>query len=192
MDQVPTQMDKRLAPADAGGWTTTIDLARATRVDGRTYLARGEDPLTAILAAAAAVPIGDDLVVDAPFDPVPLRQLLASRGFLVEARELEAGHWRAYFRRLGPDPTPGTAPPEVRCWRIRETVHLNVRGLPPPEPMLEVLRLIEGPNAPSFVVVHHDREPIYLYPELVERGWRYRVEHTPAGEVLITLERGSP
>ena len=60
-----------------------------------------------------------------------------------------------------------------RVWRDAQATHIDVRGLPPPEPMVMILRLIEASDTGSPVIVHLDREPIFLYPELDERGWGY-------------------
>lgn len=67
--------------------------------------------------------------------------------------------------------------------------HIDVRGLEPPNPMVAIIQLIETPDVGSRVVVHHEREPIFLYPELAERGWRWRLVPGEPGEVRILLER---
>ena len=51
-------------------------------------------------------------------------------------------------------------------------IMLDVRGLEPPEPMVTVLRAIESGDVDTALVGHFDQEPIVLYPELEERGWR--------------------
>jgi hypothetical protein len=59
-------------------------------------------------------------------------------------------------------------------WRAEDGHHIDVRGLGPPQPMVQILILLEsigGGNA----VAHLDREPVYLYPELVEMGWNYEL-----------------
>ncbi len=49
-------------------------------------------------------------------------------------------------------------------------MHLDLRGLSPPEPMVGVLREIDG-GADGPLIVHMDRDPIFLYQELADRGW---------------------
>ena len=39
------------------------------------------------------------------------------------------------------------------------------------------------------VVVHHDRDPVLLYPELAELGWGAERMPGPAGEVRLLLRR---
>ncbi len=69
------------------------------------------------------------------------------------------------------------------CW------HIDVRGLPPPQPLVAILRQLESHGHDGRpLVVHHDRDPALLYPELAERGWRAdRIEGEP-GEVRLRLQ----
>ena len=60
-----------------------------------------------------------------------------------------------------------------RIWRTADAVHIDLRGLEPPEPMVTVLRTIESGDVDTALVGHFDREPIFLYPELEERGWSH-------------------
>jgi hypothetical protein len=75
-------------------------------------------------------------------------------------------------------------------WREGEAVHIDVRGLPPPQPLVAILRLVRslGDAAPD-IVVHHDRDPVLLYPELAEIGWSAAPLEAPAGEVRLLLRR---
>lgn len=96
--------------------------------------------------------------------------------------------------------TPEDAPPANNdaddgappSWRDASGVHIDVRGLPPPEPMRAILGLIETPATGDVVIVHHDREPIFLYPELAERGWQHEIVASPPGEVRLRLRRQAP
>ncbi|MCW5634056.1 MAG: DUF2249 domain-containing protein [Rubrivivax sp.] len=80
----------------------------------------------------------------------------------------------------------------AKVWREGDGVHIDVRGLPPPQPLTQVLRLVmeiaEAPPAPGgAVIVHLDRDPVLLYPELVQLGWwADRVTGEP-GEVRLRL-----
>ena len=81
----------------------------------------------------------------------------------------------------------------ARRWRDGDAEHIDVRGLAAPAPLVEILRLVDSLAAPSaqapVVIVHHDRDPQLLYPELAERGWQAeRIDGDP-GEVRLRLER---
>ena len=68
-----------------------------------------------------------------------------------------------------------------------------MRGLAPPQPLVAILRRIDwhGDDGRSLVV-HHDRDPALLYPELAERGWRAEPIAGEPGEVRLLLSHGSP
>jgi hypothetical protein len=74
-------------------------------------------------------------------------------------------------------------------WVEADGVHIDVRGLPPPEPLIAILELVESIGDTTPVIVHHERDPQLLYPELAEIGWRaVRIDGAP-GEVRLKLER---
>jgi TusA-related sulfurtransferase len=76
-----------------------------------------------------------------------------------------------------------------RLWRGAEALHVDVRGLPCPEPMVTVLRLIDGGEAGDVLVAHLSQEPLLLYPELDERGWRHRLVATDQTGVALEMVR---
>ncbi len=165
----------------------------APAVDARALLAAGEDPLSAVLAAAAGTAEGGGLIIDAPFNPLPLRQLLARQGFSTHGRSLAPGHWRIWCRRSAPTPAAATkpaGPSGPMIWRAADGVHIDVRGLEAPGPLTSILALIESGDHDGVVVVHHWRQPLYLFPELAERHWSW--EEVPAaepGELRFVLRR---
>ncbi|MCP4316152.1 MAG: DUF2249 domain-containing protein [Hyphomicrobiales bacterium] len=74
-------------------------------------------------------------------------------------------------------------------WPAPDGVHIDVRGLPPPEPMVAILTLLERPGMKGPLIVHHDREPIFLYPELAERGWQHEIIAGEPGEIRLRIAR---
>ncbi|MDE2094535.1 MAG: DUF2249 domain-containing protein [Burkholderiales bacterium] len=83
-------------------------------------------------------------------------------------------------------PGPGAAP---HPWRDAAGIHLAVRGLAPPAPLVAILRLVESVADTTPVIVHHDRDPRLLYPELAERGWCAHAIPGDVGEVRLQLQR---
>jgi len=73
-------------------------------------------------------------------------------------------------------------------WTDHDGEHIDVRGLPPPEPLVAILRLIHSLPHPQTVIVHHDRDPHLLYAELAQIGWQAERIDAP-GEVRLRLER---
>ena len=47
-------------------------------------------------------------------------------------------------------------------WRTADAVHIDLRGLEPPEPMVAILQTIDGGEVDTALVAHLDREPIFL------------------------------
>lgn len=72
-------------------------------------------------------------------------------------------------------------------WLEADGLHIDVRGLGPPDPMVAILGQLEKPGQAGPVTVHHDRLPIYLFPELAERGWISRQIPGEPGEVRLIL-----
>lgn len=85
-----------------------------------------------------------------------------------------------------------------RVWRTPEAVHIDVRGLEAPEPMVEILRIIDLGEVDSVLVAHLDREPIFLYPELDDRGWSHEIMDSSCGArdcadgVILRMVRWNP
>jgi uncharacterized protein (DUF2249 family) len=193
----PSAEPRPAAPAEAApplpDWVRALDRAAGASLDVRPVLAAGEDPFARIMAVVAKLAPGAALVLDAPFDPAPLRRVLAGKGFLDHAECLAPDHWRVYFRKPAHAARPAAPAPSAgaRIWREAGMPHIDVRGLNPPEPMLAILRLLEQPDCGATVIVHHEREPLFLYPELAERGWRHEITAGEPGEVRLRLTRAA-
>jgi uncharacterized protein (DUF2249 family) len=68
-------------------------------LDVRPIIAAGDEPFDLIMAAVGALEANEDLVVIAPFEPVPLEGVLGSQGFTYDAVDLGAGDWQVTFTR---------------------------------------------------------------------------------------------
>lgn len=162
-------------------------------LDVRPLLAQGIDPYETVMAAAVAVPSGGFLRLDVPFNPVPLRRALARKGFSSHAQRQAADFWQVTFLRDGAEGWEQRTEAEIlpegaMQWPEEDGFHLDVRRLPPPEPLRVILRLVDRLNGVGRVVVHHDRDPVFLAPELAERGWAIvRVDQAMA-EIRLWLE----
>jgi hypothetical protein len=78
-----------------------------------------------------------------------------------------------------------------RVWSEPDGMHIDVRGLQAPQPLVSILRLLAEAAPEAVVTVHHDREPLLLYPELAQIGWwAERVAGDP-GEVRLRLARSA-
>ena len=69
-------------------------------------------------------------------------------------------------------------------------IQIDLRTLPPPQPMLAVLELVARLGDDQVVTVVHNRDPIYLYPELAEIGWELTLVRAEDGALYFQLRKG--
>ncbi len=74
-----------------------------------------------------------------------------------------------------------------RRWTDTDGIHIDVRGLPAPEPLVAILELLGSIRDATPVVAHLDRDPAMLYPELAELGWSAEAIEGAPGEVRLRL-----
>lgn len=175
-------------------WLNDTLALSAERVDVRSLLAKRREPFVVVMEAAEAVPPDGVLVIDAPFDAKPLRRVLETKAFETYGQRIEAGHWRIWCRRAALLPrihseSTDDGPAASRVWRDESVVHIDVRGLEAPAPLVAILTLIDGGPHEGVIIVHHHRDPLYLYPELAERGWGWTSLPSPPDEVRLELRR---
>ena len=70
-----------------------------TVLDVRPELEQGGEPFVSIIEAASAIMPGGTLVIIAPFEPVPLYDVLGARGFSHETEKVAADEWIVQFTR---------------------------------------------------------------------------------------------
>lgn len=68
-------------------------------------------------------------------------------------------------------------------------VRLNNRGLQPPQPMIRILRACEDLQVGDRIEAEMDRRPMFLFPELDERGLIYTCVESGDGSFLLSVER---
>lgn len=47
--------------------------------------------------------------------------------------------------------------------------------------MIAILQAIDGGEVDAVLIAHLDREPIFLYPELDDRGWSHELIESSCG-----------
>lgn len=174
-------------------------------VDVREDLRQGRHPLGRIMEAAKALALGQDLLLRTTFEPVPLYKVLSLRGFEHEVRQMPGGDWEVRFIRRGrrgairgsttppavpppttrmqPPPGNGVAPAEPQTHWTR----LDNRGLEPPEPMIRTFAALGALPADEVLEIHNDRRPMFLYPHLDERGFRYQTVDEEDGSAFVRI-----
>ncbi|MBF0108663.1 MAG: DUF2249 domain-containing protein [Magnetococcales bacterium] len=66
---------------------------------------------------------------------------------------------------------------------------LDVRGFPPPQPMVMILEAVTWLGAGSSLEILHDRVPHPLYPRLAERGLLVQTRENGDGTVTLIITR---
>ena len=145
-------------------------------VDVRPILRAGGEPFSIIMAALERLEPGEGLRLYAPFKPVPLFDVMASKGFAHREAELEGGEWEIRFMRDDGSfegDEADSATPSDDDWP-EPVVHLDNRDLDPPEPMVRILAALEGLAPGQTVCALLSREPVFLFRELTKRGHQWR------------------
>ncbi|MDA9463559.1 DUF2249 domain-containing protein [Bradyrhizobium sp. CCBAU 53415] len=154
-------------------------------VDVRPILRAGGEPFSIIMAALERLEPWEGLRLLAPFKPVPLFDVMASKGFAHREAELEGGEWEIRFM---PDDgssaaaEPAPAAPSDGDWP-EPTVHLDNRDLDPPEPMVRILASVERLAPGQTLSALLSREPVFLFRELTRRGHQWRGGFTPQRDI---------
>jgi uncharacterized protein (DUF2249 family) len=174
------------AAPPAGPRPAALDRLRSVEVDVRDDIARGEEPFARIVAAARALGAAEALVIRAPFEPVPLYDVLGRRGLAHWTEQLAADDWRVWFHRGASAPAPVPVAP---ARTPADAATLDVRGLEPPLPMVRVLERLDALEPGAALTVLHERRPMFLYPQLDARGFRHETDEPEPGLVRIVIRR---
>jgi len=163
-----------------------LDRLRVVEVDVRDDIRRGEEPFARIMAAVKALGPADALVIRAPFEPVPLYDVLGRRGLAHWMEPRAADDWRVWFYRGASASAPAPVAPASP---LVDAATLDVRGLEPPLPMVRVLERLDTLAPGDSLTVLHERRPLFLYPQLDDRGFHHDTDEPEPGLVRIVIRR---
>ena len=150
-------------------------------VDVRPILRAGGEPFSVIMAALERLEPGQGLRLYATFKPVPLFAVMADKGFAHSAQALDAGEWEVLFAPVATEQmAPPSNAPVFDDWP-EPAIRLDNRDLDPPEPMVRILAAAEklGPGETLSALLR--REPVFLFPQLEKRGYRWLGGFSPDG-----------
>ena len=166
-------------------------MAHTFTVDVRSIPRIGGEPFSLVMREASGLKPGEVLRVLVACDSVPLFEALGDKEFSHEAHPIEQDDWEVLFTRVEPcerSPEPMQAPPAV--WAA-PTVRLDNRGLPPTEPILRALELLEQMHPGEVMEILSDQELSFLYSELRARGHALQTERAN-GDHRLLIRRGVP
>ena len=169
-----------------------MDIKTVT-VDVRDDIRGGHEPFSRIMHVAGALQADEQLLLIAPFEPLPLIRVLEKKGFRHAVQSNKPGDWEVLFIRQS-DAPPADAAPAATCNGASapgssEIVEVDARGLEPPQPLVKILESLAALPAGAELRAWTDRRPMHLYAQLEERGFAATTEEQPNGSFLTHIRR---
>lgn len=177
----------------------TFKDSEVLEIDVRPILRSGGDPLKLILGKSASLKEGESFKLINSFEPVPLIAVLGRKGFSHYTEHAEPDLYLTWFllnvREAPGDMAVKSDQSEQAADRMvsddsesdfnaaveqygDKLVRLDVRELPMPAPMLAILTELDTLPPGNALLVKHKKLPVYLLPELEERGFSYLTQAT--------------
>ncbi len=154
-------------------------------LDLREELRAGNSPLAHITEEADRLGPGGVLHLRTPFEPRPLFALLDQRGFVHRSQPFAEDDWSSWFWRV--DAPPERRPTVPEATPAREEGTLDLRQLPPPEPLLIILERIAGHSDPFDVLLPFG--PDMLHTFLAAQGWAATAMEVGTDGVRLRIAR---
>lgn len=142
-------------------------------LDVRPLVARGEEPLGAILGALETLQLGETLVLHAPFEPVPLYAVLARSGFSWEDPHMQGGVCEL----------------RISHRRDSEDGELDLRVMAPAEVAPRALAAAARIGRNDLLIVHTRSQPSILLDQLDDRGFDGESEQSAAAHWVTRIWR---
>lgn len=163
-------------------------------LDVRPLLNSNKDPFNLIMKKLQALPAGSALLVINSFEPVPLLRILEQKGYNTIVKQINMDTFHCWIM-------PGTknSPAAIQLpenngdfetvfERYKDNLQkLDVRDLEMPKPMIKILKALDGLPAGKALFVLHKKIPVFLFPELRQRGfqWVYKQLSETKVDLLI-------
>ncbi len=173
--------------------TTIVDL------DVRPILEGGTDPFNVIMEALKTLKPGETLKVINTFEPIPLLNILKSRGYDYESERPEEGIVYTYLNKSAEKSTEKAESSitdmedlsydDVEKKFKGKFIELDVRDLEMPMPMVTILEAVESLDHEHALYVHHKKLPQYLLPELKQREFDYKSKDVDEDNIKLIIYR---
>ncbi len=161
-------------------------------LDVRADIAEGKDPFRKIMEQLDSLKTGETLLLINSFEPVPLIRIVQDRGYSAKVVIREEDEVYTYITRATAETKPATEPrqtdgafDEIAKRYAGKMRRVDVRQLPMPQPMMTILSALEELPETEALYVVHKKLPMFLLPELKERGFEYVHQPTTSGVDLI-------
>lgn len=174
-----------------------LDNSKITELDVRGILAGGQDPFNTIMQALEKIPAGSTLKIINTFEPAPLIKILTKKGYHHYTEYPDKNTVHTYFTLNGQvlpiAETEAGQPSKGNEWEAilgkyeNNLVHIDVRALEMPQPMVKILKELEILPAGNALFVQHKKIPQYLLPELAEKGFDWSIKEIAEGNVQLLI-----
>jgi uncharacterized protein (DUF2249 family) len=162
-------------------------------LDVREDLRKGCEPFSKIMKVVGQLCPDENLLLVAPFEPVPLFSVLARQGFDHKSKQTPSGDWEVLFTRRNGEPSVFAPPERPPCGAVKTrpagTIEVDARGLEPPQPMIKILEALAALPDGAELRARTDRRPMHLYAQLEERGFVGETEEQNDGSHVTTIHR---
>lgn len=172
---------------------------RVVELDVRPDLRAGREPFGRIMATVQALRDGEELLLRATFEPVPLFHVLMEQGFRHEATEHGPQDWSVRFWKPqaqaaspGPDvPAVPTTPTQPMSTSSAPVAELDVRVIPPRDKHPTIFRTLESlkPGEALLLLNDHDPRPLRYQLDAEHPGgydWAYEAQGPELWKVRIS------
>lgn len=163
-------------------------------LDVRPIIDAGEDPLSLIIKTVKSIKQGGALKIINSFEPTPLLSLLKKQGFENYVDTIDDHVVETYFYKTGDKAVEVDQGENAEeSWddylekykNQLETV--DVRDLPMPQPMMTILEAIETLPEEKALFVYHKKIPVFLLPELKDKGFDFRIKEISESQVHLLI-----
>jgi uncharacterized protein (DUF2249 family) len=183
-------------PLDNNKKEDTFETGKIVDLDVREMLKQNKDPFNVIMSAIENLPLDSSLNIINTFEPIPLINILTKKGYTYKTVQKEKMLVYTYFKKLNSTINQKTSNEnnsieftseqllEKYKTKIKE---ISVKHLEMPLPMVTILSELSSLPENHLLFVHHKKVPQFLFPELVERNFKWHIEEASENNVKIFI-----
>ncbi len=158
----------------------TVKKDKVISFDVRPIIEGGQDPFKEIMEKIKVIKQNETLEIINSFEPIPLINILKSKGFECETERKESAVY-TYFKKLEENKdeliseVKGDTDPDFDSTYknyVGKMEYVDVRHLEMPEPMTTILAKLEQLQDDYCLLVDHKKVPQFLLPELENRNYK--------------------
>jgi uncharacterized protein (DUF2249 family) len=192
-DTKVVEEEKKPVPA----FIISLSREQIIELDVRPVISSGSDPLNIIMQKMKTIQPGQVLKIINTFEPTPLILMLEKKGFETYVDEINDNLIETYFHKTEAKnfPDQEEEKPDTNDWdtilkKVGDKIqNVDVRHLEMPKPMITILDSLDHLPNETALFVYHKRIPVFLLPELAQRGFEYRIKEIKDGEVHLLIFR---